>query len=189
MSDPSQTPTATPWWSVRMRATGIIDGEPYHVSGAESLVSPDMIGQTLTGLIHRALSPGHTVEARQVRLSLDQLDADPAVIPALPADINECIDIDSAHHHFLDVLSRFVPNPEEIMRILTAGPTMRGAAMVEVGSGRRLETDPLRGVRVTRFGDLTESSPGTSLAHKRHHHEAVLLASKVTAAPGVLAEL
>lgn len=189
MSDPSQTPTATPWWSVRMRATGIIDGEPYHVSGAESLVSPDMIGQTLTGLIHRALSLGHTVEARQVRLSLDQLGADPAVIPALPADINECIDIDSAHHHFLDVLSRFVPNPEQVMRILTAGPTMRGAAMVEVGSGRRLETDPLRGVRVTRFGDLTESAPGTSLAHKRHHHEAVLLASKVAAAPGVLAEL
>jgi len=61
--------------------------------------------------------------------------------------------------------------------------------MVEAGTGRRLEADPLRGVRVTKFGDLTESAPGTSLAHKKHHHEAVLLASKVAAAPGVLAEL
>ncbi len=61
--------------------------------------------------------------------------------------------------------------------------------MVESGTGRRLEADPLRGVRVTKFGDLTESAPGASLAHKKHHHEAVLLASKVAAAPGVLAEL
>ncbi|MGK2351508.1 6-carboxyhexanoate--CoA ligase [Cutibacterium sp. V947] len=172
-----------------MRATGMLDDEPYHVSGAESLVSPDMIGQTVAGLTQRALLPGHTVTARQVRLSLDQLDVDPTVIPALPTDIEECPDVDSAHRHFRDVLSRFVPHPDETLRILTAGPTMRGAAMVEVGSGRRLEADPLRGVRVTRFGDLTESAPGRTLARKKHHHEAVLLASKVAAAPGVVAEL
>ena len=48
MSPSSQTPTT--WWSVRMRATGTLDGAPYHVSGAESLVAPGMIEQTVAGL-------------------------------------------------------------------------------------------------------------------------------------------
>ena len=39
----SQNPTTVAWWSVRMRATGTLDDEPYHVSGAESLVAPGMI--------------------------------------------------------------------------------------------------------------------------------------------------
>ncbi|WCC81152.1 aminotransferase class I/II-fold pyridoxal phosphate-dependent enzyme [Cutibacterium equinum] len=172
-----------------MHATGTRDDQPYHVSGAETLVPADMIGQTVEGLTHRALSPDHTVKARQVRLSVDQLDVEPTVVPALPTDLIECPDVDSARRHFREVLARFVPNPDEILGILTAAPTMRGAAMVEVGSGRRLETDPLRGVRVTRFGDLTDSAPGTTLAHKKHRHEAVLLASKVAGAPGVCAEL
>ena len=185
----SQNPTTVAWWSVRMRATGTLDGEPYHVSGAESLVAPGMIEQTVAGLTQRALAPGHTVKARQVRVSLDQLDVKPTVIPALPTELKECPDPVAARQYFVDVLSRFVPHPAEALRVLTEGPTMRGAAMVEAGTGRRLEADPLRGVRVTKFGDLTESAPGTSLAHKKHHHEAVLLASKVAAAPGVLAEL
>ena len=186
MSPSSQTPTT--WWSVRMRATGTLDGAPYHVSGAESLVAPGMIEQTVAGLTRRALAPGHTVKAQQVRLSLDQLDVEPTVIRALPTELKECPDTAAARQHFVDVLSRFVPNPAETLRILTEAPTMRGAAVIEVGTGRRLEADPLRGVRVTRFADLTDAAPGTSLAHKKHHHEAVLLASKVAAAPGVLAQ-
>ncbi|EGL41963.1 6-carboxyhexanoate--CoA ligase, partial [Propionibacterium sp. 409-HC1] len=184
----SQNPTTVAWWSVRMRATGTLDDEPYHVSGAESLVAPGMIEQTVAGLTQRALAPGHTVKARQVRVSLDQLDVEPTIIPALPTELKECPDPVAARQYFVDVLSRFVPHPAEALRVLTEGPTMRGAAMVEAGTDRRLEADPLRGVRVTKFGDLTESAPGASLAHKKHHHEAVLLASKVAAAPGVLAE-
>ena len=80
----SQNPTTAAWWSVRMRAAGTLDDEPYHVSGAESLVAPGMIEQTVAGLTQRALAPGHTVKARQVRVSLDQLDVEPTVIPALP---------------------------------------------------------------------------------------------------------
>ncbi|MSS46120.1 aminotransferase class I/II-fold pyridoxal phosphate-dependent enzyme [Cutibacterium sp. WCA-380-WT-3A] len=170
-----------------MRASGTLGGEPYHVSGAESLVASAMVEQAIAGLTRRAFAPGHSVEPRHVRLSLDQIDAEPAVIPALPTHLKECPDPATARQHFLDVLSRFIPNPGDVLRILTDAPTMRGAALVEVGTGRRLEADPLRGVRVTRFGDLAEPTPG-SLAHKKHHYEAVLLASKVAAAPGVLAE-
>ena len=83
----SQNPTTVAWWSVRMRATGTLDDEPYHVSGAESLVAPGMIEQTVAGLTQRALAPGHTVKARQVRVSLDQLDVEPTIIPALPSEV------------------------------------------------------------------------------------------------------
>ena len=88
----SQNPTTVAWWSVRMRATGTLDDEPYHVSGAESLVAPGMIEQTVAGLTQRALAPGHTVKARQVRVSLDQLDVEPTIIPALPTELKECPD-------------------------------------------------------------------------------------------------
>ena len=101
----SQNPTTAAWWSVRMRAAGTLDDEPYHVSGAESLVAPGMIEQTVAGLTQRALAPGHTVKARQVRVSLDQLDVEPTVIPALPTELKECPDPVAARQYFVDVLS------------------------------------------------------------------------------------
>ena len=118
----SQNPTTVAWWSVRMRATGTLDDEPYHVSGAESLVAPGMIEQTVAGLTQRALAPGHTVKARQVRVSLDQLDVEPTIIPALPTELKECPDPVAARQYFVDVLSRFVPHPAEALRVLTEGP-------------------------------------------------------------------
>jgi 6-carboxyhexanoate--CoA ligase len=72
---------------------------------------------------------------------------------------------------------------------------MRGAMLIEAGTGARLEPDPARGIRASRM-DLTAAAD----AHLRrglarigldngHVREALVLAAKVLAAPGIVAEL
>jgi 6-carboxyhexanoate--CoA ligase len=72
---------------------------------------------------------------------------------------------------------------------------MRGAALIEMESGRRLEPDQKRGVRATGMG---MASPALSSLKRRLSRaglntptvrEALVLASKVAHAPGVVAEL
>ncbi len=72
---------------------------------------------------------------------------------------------------------------------------MRGAMLVDARTGERLEPDRDRGVRATHL-DLTQAASDslTSLLqeHGLHHlrtREALVLAAKVLAAPGVIAEL
>lgn len=75
------------------------------------------------------------------------------------------------------------------------GRAMRGAMLIDAAGGARLEADPARGVRASRM-DLTalaEAELRLRLAERGldnpHVREALVLASKVLAAPEVLAEL
>jgi len=75
------------------------------------------------------------------------------------------------------------------------GGAMRGAMLINSLSGERLEADQGRGVRATRF-DLTDKTSASLTrllqTHGLHHtrtHEALVLAAKVMAAPGIIAEL
>ena len=73
--------------------------------------------------------------------------------------------------------------------------TMRGAALISAGSGRRLDPDRRRGVRATRFG--MGSAAARSLAARLAEgglntttvKEALLLASKIASCRSVVAEL
>jgi len=86
------------------------------------------------------------------------------------------------------------------VRLLAEGPApgggvMRGAVLIDAVSGCRLESDSCRGVRVSRLGlahALRESFAARMLGEgldPRRVGEAVVLASKVQSAPGVMAEL
>jgi 6-carboxyhexanoate--CoA ligase len=75
------------------------------------------------------------------------------------------------------------------------GGSMRGAMLIDAASGARLEVDPSRGVRASRM-DLTPAADEElrrRLARRGldnpHVREALVLATKVLAAPPVLAEL
>ncbi len=75
------------------------------------------------------------------------------------------------------------------------GTSMRGAMLVDAVDGTRLEPDPSRGVRASRM-DLSESAE-TELRQRLalrgldnpHVREALVLATKVMSAPGIVAEL
>jgi len=72
---------------------------------------------------------------------------------------------------------------------------MRGAMIMDAATGARLERDPERGIRVSRF-DWSESASqeidnalaAIGLIHHRTR-EALALATKVAHAPGLIAEL
>ena len=63
---------------------------------------------------------------------------------------------------------------------------MRGAMLYDIATGTRLEPDQLRGVRAT-YMDALHSSVVDSC--KNHFNEAIVLATKVANAPGMVAEL
>ena len=63
---------------------------------------------------------------------------------------------------------------------------MRGAMLYDVATGKRLEPDFERGVRAT-YMDALHSSVVDS--KKNHFNEAIVLATKVANAPGMVAEL
>jgi len=84
--------------------------------------------------------------------------------------------------------------------LLAAGPApggrvMRGAMIIEADTGRRLEDDPSRGVRVSRMdlAPLARTAIVATLAAAGLGHprvtEALVLAGKVLQGPGVVAEL
>jgi 6-carboxyhexanoate--CoA ligase len=63
---------------------------------------------------------------------------------------------------------------------------MRGAMLYDIATDSRLEPDQLRGVRAT-YMDALHSSVVDST--KNHFNEAIVLATKVANAPGIVAEL
>ena len=72
---------------------------------------------------------------------------------------------------------------------------MRGAALVDIKSGQRLEPDTLRGIRVSRMDVDPDAKKriDTILGERNLHHprviEAWTLASKVAIYPQIVAEL
>jgi 6-carboxyhexanoate--CoA ligase len=86
------------------------------------------------------------------------------------------------------------------MKLLDSGPApsggnMRGAMIMDASTGERLEKDPERGIRASRFdwSDDAAAMIDSGLARLGLTHfrtkEALALASKVAVAPGMVAEL
>ena len=190
-------------FSVRMRAAR---GGPHerggeHVSGAERIVPGHELCSTVRALVRRALASG-LGEPDFVQVSLERLPSPPRRVPALPVVTLTTGDPEEARAAAVALLAAAgvaEPAAREAVRLLAAGPgpggrNMRGAALVDAASGRRLEPDPARGVRVTRVDLAPEArrSWGARLRRAglggRRVAEALVLASKVAWA-GVLAEL
>ena len=103
----------------------------------------------------------------------------------------------------VELLSRAGVNPDAAAKALHllaegAGPggtVMRGAVIMDAASGERLESDPSRGVRVSRMDVLDACRRDFEASLRRaglgHHRvlEALVLAGKVLQAPGIVAEL
>jgi len=93
-----------------------------------------------------------------------------------------------------------VARAAEAIRLLVSGASqsgkvMRGAALIDIRTGRRLEQDRERGIRASRFDwsdtaarEIDAKLKAIGLEHYRTR-EALALATKVASAPGVVAEL
>ncbi len=174
-----------------------------HLCGAERIVSKDGIPETVAEMAKRALShPGG--EPTSIVIGTDRLVTDRIrAIPLLPLRTIETKSPEESAAKAAGLLMECGVSQkavDEALSVLASGAAssggnMRGAMIIHAQSGRRLEPDRERGVRVTRM-DLTD--PAREALERRLHDlqiyhprvvEASVLASKVALVPGIIAEV
>lgn len=191
--------SSAPIYSIRMHATTGGD----HLCGAERLSTSETLDGIAASLVRRALShPRGSADA--LRLSVDRVEPE-KVLRGRLLDVTTCAVADwrggrNAARAFLVKAGVAAGAIDAAMTDLAAGAApggknMRGAMLVDAQSGLRLEPDPARGVRASRM-DLSSEAEQRLRAElsprnldNPHVREAIVLAAKVAAAPGIVAEL
>nr|WP_224786597.1 MULTISPECIES: 6-carboxyhexanoate--CoA ligase [Corynebacterium] len=170
-------------YSIRMRSSA--DG--CHISGAERLAPATELPQLASAMTSRALHHDKG-RADTIHITADKIDEStistvPALVPFLesnssPGDARKLITqrLRAAGIQAADIAV-------EMAYSLTG---LRGAALIDASSGERLDPNPARGVRVSTFDAISHPSKDCT---KDHFHEALILASKVHSAPGIVAEI
>ncbi len=174
-----------------------------HLSGAERLGDRRALSALAASLVERALAHERG-EADQIRVTVERLDPGALLTGCLPGLMTLRVpDHRQGRQAAAELLRGAGVAPEAISSALSwllegpspEGGNLRGAMLIDAVSGERLEPDRRRGVRVSRM-DLAPSLAeelGRALASfdldNAHVREALVLAGKVLAAPGVVAEL
>lgn len=167
-------------YCVKMRASR--GGE--HVSGAERIVPPGRVASALSALARRAL--GHERgNPDAIHLKAERL-GDALAIDALPVSEFHVATPEEGWECAARILADAgIERVEEIRGMFSETFAMRGAMLLDVHTLERLEPDRERGVRATNM----DGDPSTSPERKNHFEEALTLASKVVAAPGIVGEI
>jgi len=188
----------TDLYSIRLRA----ERSDRHLCGAERIVTAEELPAQAAALVSRAMMhAGGTPEL--AHCTIERLAAPPPRYP-LPAvttwQVADCISGRAASRLLLLQAGVAAAAADAALDWLAAGPApggkvMRGAMLIDAATGKRLETDPARGVRVSRMDLAPETREhilsNLAAAGLGHHRvaEALVLAGKVLKAPGVVAEL
>ena len=168
---------------VKMRASRKCE----HVSGAERIVCERDVPKTLSALAERALR--HSKGRPDfINLKVEE----PGAIERLRA-LDVATNKTSTPEEGLAKAAMLlkaagVGRAEEIMALLRDSYYMRGAMLVDADTLERLEPDRERGVRATRM-DAAESLQSGAFCGKNHFAEAIVLATKVANAPGIVGEV
>jgi 6-carboxyhexanoate--CoA ligase len=174
-----------------------------HLSGCERLAVAEDLERLTAEMVGRALRHPRG-RAEQIRLSVDLIPAE-AICRGRLLDLHTVRVADyrqgrlAAHQQLLSAGVHSQAAAAAIERIAQGaapdGRSMRGAMLIDAISGARLETDPARGVRASRM-DLTPAAERVLRQRltlqgldNPHVREALVLATKVLAAPQVVAEL
>jgi 6-carboxyhexanoate--CoA ligase len=186
-----------PLYSIRMRA----ECAGAHCSGAERIAPANDLPALTAELVARAMASGTTPDI--VHCTVERLGREllwrqlPDVVTF---EVPEWTAGRACARALLQRAGVAATAAESALSQLAAGPApggrvMRGAMIVDALTGARLETDPMRGVRVSRmdFAPATRDRNLADLAAAglKHHRaaEALVLAGKVLQAPGIVAEL
>lgn len=172
-------------YSLKMRA----DAKGRHISGAEKILPEAAVGEFAKALLARAM---HHANGRPdfVNLKIEKLSAAKVQsLEALPVRTIEVSDAEQGR----DVMTRLleesgVADAATIVDMLYRTSGMRGAILLDADTLERLEPDRRRGVRATLMDDAESVCKGADSC-KDHYAEAIVLATKVAHAPGMIAEL
>ncbi len=170
-------------FSVKMRASRCDE----HVSGAERIVAPAAAPETAAALVRRAL--GHSKGTPDFIAIKVAETRDVLRIKSLPVATEAA----ATPHEGLAIAERLlreagVQRADEIVAMIAEATPMRGAMLVDADTLERLEPDRARGVRATCM-DAADTQGRLPASAKNHYAEAIVLASKVAAAPGMVAEI
>ena len=185
--------------SVRMRAAqgGSHENGGKHISGAERLVSKDQLPSITAAMIDRALSHSRG-EADFINITVETVPVNNIEeVVCLPIVTSKASGITACRETAKEELVRAGVAPAAVLAGFEAlaglSTSMRGAMVVDAQTGKRLDDRGERGIRVSRMDMLDETSYVGWLKRQgynnTHIREAVILASKVLAAPGAVAEL
>ena len=158
-----------------------------HISGAERIVSRDAVEAVCSAMAHRAMTHSKG-DPDFINIKIEKIkESDIQILKELPVTR---IDVDSWQQG-LDKAFELVGEAaagirEKLPELLRETFPMRGAMLYDIATGTRLEPDQQRGVRAT-YMDALHSSTVDSC--KNHFNEAIVLATKVANAPGMVAEL
>lgn len=188
-------------YSVRMRAAQGGDHAlgGYHVSGAERLVAKQDVSLVMAEMVKRAQSHERG-EADFINVVVEKIEKEQVLsYPALPVTTIRTGDYVEGRAYACRLLCNMGISPavaEQAVHLLTdPAREMRGAMMLDIRTGIRLEEDASRGVRASRMdadykqrAEFARRLQAAGLPHE-HTREALILATKVCHAPGIAAEL
>ncbi len=178
------------YYSLKMRASQQVgEGEQkyeQHISGAERIVGHDNVEAVCAAMVRRALTHSKG-DPDFINVKIEKISEDDIqILDALPVTR---IDVDTWQQGrdkaFELIGEAAVGIREKLPELLRETFPMRGAMLYDIATGTRLEPDHERGVRAT-YMDALHSSVVDS--QKNHFNEAIVLATKVANAPGMVAE-
>ncbi len=172
-----------PLYSIKMRAAQA----GTHISGAERMVPASAASRTAAALVDRALNHAKGVpDFIQVKI---EASGEPLRLPALSVMTHVTRTAAEGRALAVDLLaSAGIAHAEAIMVRFAESHGMRGAMLLDADTLERLEPDPARGVRATYMDDADSLAKNT-LSGKNHYAEAIVLATKVQYAPGIIGEI
>jgi len=188
----------TDLYSIRLRA----ERADRHLCGAERIVTAEELPAQAAALVSRAMMhAGGSPDSAYC--TIERLTAPPPryQLPAVTTwQVADCAAGRVAVRKLLLQAGVAEAAVDAALGWLAAGPApggkvMRGAMLIDAATGKRLEADPARGVRVSRMDLAPETREqilsDLAAAGLGHHRvaEALVLAGKVLKAPGMVAEL
>ena len=181
------------YYSLKMRASQQIgEGDQkheQHISGAERIVSREAVEAVCSAMARRALTHSKG-DPDFINIKIEKVcEKDIQILKALPVTR---VDVDSWQQgldkafELIDEAAELKDFRKKLPELLRKTFPMRGAMLYDIATGERLEPDHNRGVRATYMDALRSSDVDSQ---KNHFNEAIVLATKVANAPGMVAEL
>lgn len=177
-------------YSVRMRAAqgGPHEKGGHHISGAERIVKLEEVGTIAQSLADRALNHSKGT-ADFINITVDLIPPEKITyIDCLKVEEHKTSSISESHQLATELLQGPHISETAILKAISLlkslDKSMRGAMLVDAITGERLDTGD-RGVRVSHM----DSFDSHALGDNEHMREALVLASKVQSADGIVGEL
>ena len=170
-------------FSLKMRAS--LAGA--HISGAERIVPRVAVPHLAAVMAERALSHSKgTPDFINIKV---ETAPEPLRIKALKVTTHEAGTPKDGWVIARKLLAADgIDRMDEIIALFRETYGMRGAMLLDADTLERLEPDPARGVRATFMDEAGGGERGFS-AEKNHFAEALVLATKVANAPGIVGEI